>query len=136
MDASASSTRRSTERRRASEAGQTVGGFVLKRVLQAIFVGLVVTLFVSYAVRMSGDPALLLSQGAGRVTEQDLQTSRAGRGLDRPFPVQYAEFVKGIVVGDFGRSFMGGTPVSRLIGDALPATLALALVSLLLSVLV
>jgi peptide/nickel transport system permease protein len=50
--------------------------------------------------------------------------------------VQYAEFLRGVVVGDFGKSFMGGTPVSRLIADALPATLALALVSLCISVLV
>lgn len=113
-----------------------MGGFVLKRVLQAIFVLLVVTLFVSYAVRLSGDPALMLSQGAGSVTEQDLQNIRAGLGLDRPFLVQYADFVRGIVVGDFGKSFMGGTPVRGLIADALPATLALAFVSLLLSVLV
>ncbi|HMA08110.1 MAG TPA: ABC transporter permease [Ramlibacter sp.] len=113
-----------------------MGGFITKRVLQAIFVVLVVTLFVSYAVRLSGDPALMLSQGAGSVTEQDLQNIRAGLGLDRPFLVQYAEFLRGIVVGDFGRSFMGGTPVSRLIADALPATVALAAVSLLLSVLV
>jgi peptide/nickel transport system permease protein len=113
-----------------------VGGFILKRVLQAIFVLLVVTLFVSYAVRLSGDPALMLSQGAGSVTEQDLQNIRSGLGLDRPFVVQYADFVRGIVVGDFGKSFMGGTPVRGLIADALPATLALAFVSLLLSVLV
>jgi peptide/nickel transport system permease protein len=109
--------------------------FILKRVLQAIFVVLVVTLFVSYAVRLSGDPALMLSQGAGSVTEQDLQNIRAGLGLDRPFLVQYADFVRGLLVGDFGKSFMGGTPVARLIADALPATLMLALVSLLLSVL-
>ncbi|HWI83453.1 ABC transporter permease [Ramlibacter sp.] len=113
-----------------------MGAFILKRVLQAIFVVLVVTLFVSYAVRLSGDPALMLSQGAGSVTEQDLQNIRAGLGLDRPFLVQYAEFVRGVLVGDFGKSFMGGTPVSRLIADALPATLALAAVSLLLSILV
>jgi peptide/nickel transport system permease protein len=113
-----------------------VGGFILKRVLQAIFVLLVVTLFVSYAVRLSGDPALMLSQGAGSVTEQDLQNIRKGLGLDRPFLVQYADFVRGIVVGDFGKSFMGGAPVRGLIADALPATLALAFVSLLLSVLV
>src|SRR5450759_174784 len=113
-----------------------MGGFLLKRVLQAIFVVLVVTLFVSYAVRLSGDPALMLSQGAGSVTEQDLQNIRKGLGLDRPFLVQYADFVRRAVVGDFGRSFMGGTPVARLLGDALPATLALAFVSLLLSVLV
>lgn len=113
-----------------------MSAFVLKRFLQAIFVVLVVTLFVSYAVRLSGDPALMLSQGAGSVTEQDLQNIRTGLGLDRPFMVQYADFVGGVLVGDFGRSFMGGTPVSRLIADALPATLALASVSLLLSILV
>jgi peptide/nickel transport system permease protein len=113
-----------------------VGGFLIKRLLQAIFVVLVVTLFVSYAVRMSGDPALMLSQGAGSVTEQDLQNIRQGLGLDRPFLVQYAAFVRAAVLGDFGLSFMGGTPVARLIGDALPATLALAFVSLALSVLV
>ena len=113
-----------------------MGGFLLKRLLQAIFVVLVVTLLVSYAVRLSGDPAIMLSQGAGSVTEQDLQNIRKGLGLDRPFLVQYADFVRGVVVGDFGHSFLGGTPVARLLGDALPATLALAFVSLLLSVLV
>lgn len=113
-----------------------MSGFILKRLLQAVFVLLVVTLFVSYAVRLSGDPALMLSQGAGSVTEQDLQNIRTGLGLDRPFLVQYADFVRGLLVGDFGRSFMGGTPVRGLIADALPATLSLALVSLLLSVLV
>ncbi len=108
--------------------------FLFQRLLQAIFVVLVVSLFVSYAVRLSGDPAVMLSQGAGSVSEEDLQNIRQGLGLDRPFLVQYAEFVRGAVTGDFGRSFLGGTPVSRLIGDALPATLALALVSLLVSV--
>ena len=111
-----------------------MSGFLIKRLLQAIFVVLVVTLFVSYAVRLSGDPALMLSQGAGSVTEEDLQNIRKGLGLDRPFLVQYGDFLGGAVQGDFGLSFMGGTPVARLIGDALPATLALAFVSLLLSI--
>ncbi len=113
-----------------------MSGFLIKRLLQAIFVVLVVTLFVSFAVRLSGDPALMLSQGAGSVTEQDLENIRKGLGLDRPFLVQYADFLGGATTGDFGLSFMGGTPVARLIADALPATLALAFVSLLLSVLV
>jgi peptide/nickel transport system permease protein len=113
-----------------------LSGFILKRVLQAVFVLLVVTLFVSYAARLSGDPAIMLAQGAGSVTEQDLENIRQGLGLNRPFLVQYADFVQGVLRGHFGRSFMGGTPVARLIGDALPATLALASLSLLLSVLV
>ena len=113
-----------------------MSGFLIKRLLQAIFVVLVVTLFVSYAVRLSGDPALMLSQGAGSVTEEDLKNIRKGLGLDRPFLVQYGDFLGGAIQGDFGLSFMGGTPVARLIGDALPATLALAFVSLLLSIVV
>ena len=113
-----------------------MSGFLIKRLLQAIFVVLVVTLFVAYAVRLSGDPALMLAQGAGSVTEEDLRNIREGLGLERPFAVQYFEFLRGAVVGDLGKSFMCGTPVSRLIADALPATLALALVSLFLSVLV
>jgi peptide/nickel transport system permease protein len=113
-----------------------MGKFVLKRLLQAVFVVLVVTLFVSYAVRLSGDPAVMLSQGAGSVTEEDLRNIRKGLGLDRPFTVQYIEFVRHALLGDFGHSFLGGTPVARLIGDAVPATLALASVSLLLSILV
>ncbi|MBC7483472.1 MAG: ABC transporter permease [Rhizobacter sp.] len=113
-----------------------MGRFILKRLLQSIFVVLVVTLLVSYAVRLSGDPALMLSQGAGSVTEQDLQNIRIGLGLDRPFLVQYGSFLANALKGDFGRSFLGGTPVSQLLGDALPATLSLAFVSLFLSVLV
>lgn len=111
-------------------------GFLIKRVLQAIFVILAVTLLVSYAVRMTGDPALMLSQGAGSITEQDLQNIRQALGLNQPFSVQYLSYMKGVLVGDFGRSFMGGTSVSRLIGDALPATLLLAFVSLALSIVI
>ena len=55
-------------------------------------------------------------------------------GLDRPFYVQYLGFLGGLVSGDFGNSFLGGTPVAKLIGKALPATLLLAVTSLSLSV--
>lgn len=106
-----------------------MAGFILKRLLQAIFVVLAVTLIVSFAIRLSGDPALMLVSG-GNVTEKDLQNIRQALGLERPFYVQYLSFLKGLLVGDFGRSFMGGTPVAKLIGQALPATFLLAFVSL------
>ena len=44
--------------------------------------------------------------------------------------------MQGLLHGDFGRSFMGGTPVAKLIGDALPATLMLAFSSLIASILI
>ena len=109
-------------------------GFVAKRVALAVFVVLVVTLLVSWAIRLTGDPAIMLAQGAGSVTEEDLQRIRIALGLDRPFLVQYLGFLQGLLTGDLGRSFLGNTPVILLVGRALPATLLLAFVSLLASI--
>ena len=111
-----------------------MAGFLIKRLLQAIFVVIVVTLVVSFAIRLTGDPALMLTQGAGSVTEEDLQRIRTALGVDQPFLVQYFSFLKGLLTLDFGRSFLGGTPVSRLIADALPATLLLAFISMVVSI--
>ncbi len=111
-------------------------GFLLKRLMQAAFVIVVVTLLVSWAVRLTGDPSLMLAQGAGSITEKDLENIRQHLGLNRSFLEQYFGFMHGLLTGDMGRSFLGGTPVSRLVGDALPATLSLTFTSLLLSVLI
>ncbi|WP_191601679.1 ABC transporter permease [Marinomonas algicola] len=103
-----------------------MANFLIKRFLQAIFVLLAVTLIVAFAIRLTGDPALMLTQGAGSVTEADLMMIREALGINKPFFIQYYEFLKGLFVFDFGRSFMGGTPVADLISKSLPATLMLA----------
>ncbi len=72
-----------------------MAGFLLKRLLQALFVILAVTLLVSSAIRLSGDPALMLSQGSGSVTEADLENIRQALGLNRPFWVQYVDLSAG-----------------------------------------
>lgn len=110
--------------------------YILKRLLQAVFVVLVVTLFVSFAVRLSGDPTARMITGGGAITEADLQHIREGLGIDRPYLVQYLSFLGGIVQGDFGKSFFGGTPISSLIRQAMPATFLLAFLSLALSLLI
>ena len=103
-----------------------MGSFLLKRLFQAVFVLLAITLIVAYAIRLTGDPALMLTQGAGSVTEADLQMIRESLGINKPFFAQYIEFLQSLLVLDFGRSFLGGTPVSTLVAQSLPATLALA----------
>ncbi|CAM3532888.1 Glutathione transport system permease protein GsiC [Vibrio aerogenes CECT 7868] len=110
--------------------------FLLKRLFQAVFVFFAITLVVAYAIRLTGDPALMLTQGAGSVTEADLALIRESLGLNRPFLVQYADFLHGVLTGNFGLSFMGGTPVSQLIGQALPATLLLAVIVMIVSSLI
>jgi len=110
--------------------------FLTKRLLQAVFVFLAVTLLVSWAIRLTGDPALMLTQGAGSITEADLARIREALGVNQPFFVQYTGFLKGLLTFDLGRSFSGGTPVSLLIAQALPSTLGLALAALLVSIVI
>ncbi|SUB02088.1 Nickel transport system permease protein nikB [Pannonibacter phragmitetus] len=111
-----------------------MASFLIKRLLQAIFVVIALTLVVSFAIRLTGDPAVMMFQGGGSMTEEDLARIRAALGTDQPFFVQYFSFLKGLLTLDFGRSFVGGTPVSQLIGAALPATLLLAFVSMAVSI--
>jgi peptide/nickel transport system permease protein len=81
-----------------------------------------------------GDPAtFLVPPGA---TVEDAARLRVTLGLDRPVAVQYARWLRGTLHADLGTSFTDGRPVSRVIRDALPVSLGLGFVSLLLSFLI
>jgi len=110
-------------------------GFIFQRVLQAIFVLIAVTLFISYAIRLTGDPAVMMLRESANVTPEDLARIREGLGLNQPFYVQYWEFISGFVTGDLGVSFFRG-PIGPIVSDALGATLLLALTSLAVSLLI
>ncbi|WOD08915.1 ABC transporter permease [Marinomonas sp. GJ51-6] len=113
-----------------------MANFLVKRLLQAIFVLFAITLLVAFAIRLTGDPALMLTQGAGSVTEADLVLIREALGINKPFFTQYFEFILGLFSFDLGRSFLGGTPVSDLISTSLPATLILAVSVMLISIVI
>lgn len=82
---------------------------------------------------LPGDPAIaLLGQEA---SGPELERFRHLLGLDRPLPVQFGLYLWRIAHGDFGRSVTLAAPVLRLIAGALPATLELAIVSIVLAVL-
>lgn len=73
-------------------------------------------------------------------TPEREEALRQQLGLDKPIPVRYAEWIKGVAHGDFGRSYRYAEnmnemmSVSRLIGDKLPVTLTLAVLSLIMTV--
>lgn len=84
--------------------------------------GVVTIVFV--VSRLLGDPAiLLLPVGA---TEEQLQSLRAGLGLDRPIWEQYLAYLGGVVRGDFGDSFQFMRPALTVVLERMPATMALA----------
>ncbi len=109
--------------------------FVIQRLLQAILVTLAVTLFVAFAIRLTGDPAVMMAGDSSGVTEEDLARIREALGLNRPFFVQYFDFLKSLVTGDLGESFFRGS-VRDLIAIAMPSTLLLAIASMAVSILI
>jgi peptide/nickel transport system permease protein len=75
------------------------------------------------------DPARLLA-GPGASDEQ-IQAIRRDLGLDAPLPVQYARYLGDLARGNLGRSIQTGQPVADDLLRRLPATLELALVTML-----
>ena len=97
----------------------------------AVVVAGVVTLAFLLLHVAPGDPAEhLLGPTA---TPAQLTLQRHVLGLDRPLPVQFATWLGRFVRGDWGRSIATGRAVTRVLGDAVPATLELAGLSLVLS---
>ncbi len=109
-------------------------GFVLRRLLQSILVMLTVALIAFGLFRYVGDPINnLVGQDTSAIEREQL---RKKLGLDDPFVVQFARFVKNAARGDFGISYRHRRPVAELIVERLPATLELSIVAALLALLV
>ncbi len=93
--------------------------------------GVVVLVFaVLHAV--PGDPVeIMLGESA---SPADVATTRHALGLDRPLPAQLGGFVARLARGDLGTSIAFRAPVTRVIGERLPATIVLAACALVLAV--
>jgi peptide/nickel transport system permease protein len=110
--------------------------YIIRRLIQAIFVLLLVTLIVFFAMRLlPGDPVYMyLSAGElSNVTEEQVQEIRHEFGLDRPLIVQYVDWITGIFRGDFGESITLRRSPLDLISQALPVTFYLSLISFVIS---
>ena len=101
--------------------------FIVQRILQGLFVLLVVALVSFVLFQYVGDPVLfILGQDA---TQDQVDLLRKELGLDSPVVVQFVHFLGNAVQGEFGLSLRQGIAVSTLIAERLPATLELALVA-------
>jgi peptide/nickel transport system permease protein len=79
-----------------------------------------------------GDPVYMLVNPQSDQAEIDAAIQRLG--LDRPLWQQYWHFLRGAAVGDLGKSFVHGTSALKLIVERMPATLELALTSVVMAV--
>ncbi|HEY3469667.1 MAG TPA: ABC transporter permease [Amycolatopsis sp.] len=109
---------------------------LLSRILALIPLLLGVILFVFIVMRFAPtDPALAAFDGANATAEQ-LQQFRAENGLLDPLPLQYVHFVWHLVQGDFGTSVITKQPVGETIATALPLTVQLTLLGLVIALVV
>ncbi|MBV0914032.1 ABC transporter permease [Anianabacter salinae] len=106
-------------------------GFILKRLVQSVFVMLAVAFLAFSLFRFVGDP---VSQMTGVETSlEDQARLREELGLNDPFALQFIRFAGDLVQGDFGYSFRTREPIGEMLLTRLPATLELGTVALLIS---
>ncbi len=102
--------------------------FVARRLVAFGATMLVVSILVFVVVRvLPGDPALLIL--GLEASPEAAAALRTALGLDRPLPVQYAEWLARALRGDFGRSIQYDLPVGGLILDRLAVTAPLTLLA-------
>lgn len=108
--------------------------YIIRRLLQTFLVLFGVS-FVAFGVMfLTGDPATVM---AGEDwTQAEIENFRHQMGFDRPWYVQYADYISHAIRGDLGVSLRQRQPNLQLILDRMPATLELATASLLISVIV
>ena len=111
--------------------------YIGKRFLQLIPVLLGIT-FLSFAMmRAAGSDAVIELYGdKGAVAQEIIDAKRAELGLDQPFLVQYGSWLKGLLTGDMGISYVSGKNVFHTFVSKLPATLLLTVLSIIATVVI
>ncbi len=104
--------------------------FIIRRIIQALIALLVISV-IAFCIKYSfGDPVRELVGVSVSVAERE--QLREELGLNAPMPVQWWNFMKNAVQGDFGTSYIYRKPAMDIILEKAPATLELVLVSTLL----
>lgn len=109
--------------------------FLLRRIIHAgilVFVTLTATFVIIHLA--PGDP--LSRYYSPEIDPRVMDTIRQQLGLDEPLPIQYGKMLASFVRGDFGVSISTQRPVSEILGEAVPRTLQLAGLALLLEIVI
>lgn len=109
--------------------------YIVKRILGILPVLLGISIVVFFAVRLIPGDYATITLGT-QYTEEAAALLREKYGLEQPLVYQYLLWLKGILTGDFGFSYISDQPVLALLVSRLPVTLELTVLSLLMAVLV
>lgn len=108
--------------------------YILSRLVQSLLILFGVLCIVFFMLQMTGDPVSLMV--SRNTSPEQMERLREEMGFNRPMIVQFADFATDAVRGDFGTSIRHKQPAMKLILERLPATVELASVSLLISMII
>ena len=110
--------------------------YALRRILQTIPILFIISVLLFFMVRAAPGGPLTAARRNPNITEEQLQKLEHQLGLDRPLPVQYADWVVNMFRGDMGQSIKFHRPVSEMIAERIPNTLLLVGLSFLVTLLI
>jgi peptide/nickel transport system permease protein len=107
--------------------------FIVRRLLSTVLVMGIVAVFIFLLLHLApGDPAAIIV--GDNATQVQIDAVRKKLGLDDPLPVQFTRWAGGVLRGDLGVSIFSHEPVTKLIGQRIEPTVALASTTLVLAV--
>jgi peptide/nickel transport system permease protein len=110
--------------------------YIIRRLLMGFVVLVLVSIFIFLVMRLlPGDPLMLYVAQAQieNISPEDMAILKHKFGLDKSLPLQYIDWVGGVVRGDLGESIMLGESVSTLMAERLPVTMYLGILSMIFS---
>jgi peptide/nickel transport system permease protein len=111
-----------------------MANYILRRLIEGFFTFLGVSALVFILGHVTGDPIRLMVPETA--TKEQREEVRRNLGLDKPVLVQYGIFLGNLAHGDLGRSYLQREDVSKMVINRMPATLELALASMLISIVI
>ena len=109
--------------------------YIAKRLLMLIPVILITSFLIFWAMSLTGgDPAMIVA-GEG-ASKEEIEAVREELGLNDPFMVRYFNYVKGMVTGDMGKSYVTNKDVFKTFMEKLPNTLMLGGAAVLIAIVI
>lgn len=108
--------------------------YLVRKLVDLVLTMFLVSTFVFIVLRLTGDPVDMVLPA--EATQEMVDNMRHALGLDAPIHVQYIRFIWGAMRGDMGESLHYHRPATEMIALALPPTIQLATVAMLITVLI
>jgi ABC-type dipeptide/oligopeptide/nickel transport system permease component len=102
--------------------------YVVRRLLEVPFPLFLVMAVVFFAVRLSGDPVVLMLPDYA--TEEQKAQLRTALGLDQPLPLQFVRFLGDVLRGEFGDSVVYQRPAMGVVAEHFGATVQLTVLAI------